>query len=193
MTTERTDQPLQHSGRLWRNRLTLIGLFALAIVPLFGAYWLYQSTRMSVPWSTTNHGELLTPIRSIADRGLQAADGSASMVGSGVWWLVIVSDGACGNGCGHALHQLRQLHVLLGKDADRIKRALVELGGSGVDSELAERYPKLNWFTGSAGALRAGVYIVDPHGNLVLYYHYADAGKPVLEDLKKLLKVSNIG
>jgi hypothetical protein len=193
LTTQRPDEQPQDSSRMWRNRLTLIGLFALAIVPLFGAYWLYQSTRTSAPWSTTNHGELLTPIQSIADRGLQSADGSVSMVDSGVWWLVTVSDGGCGESCGHAVFELRQLHVLLGKDADRIKRALVELGGGGVDPELAERYPQLNWFTGSAGALRAGVYIVDPHGNLVLYYDYADAGKPILEDLKKLLKVSHIG
>lgn len=191
--TERSDELPQHSSRVWRNRLTLIGLFALAIVPLFGAYWLYQSTRTSVPWSTTNHGELLTPIRSIAGCGLQSADGAVSMVDSGVWWLVTVSNGTCGEACGHAVHQLRQLHVLLGKDADRIKRALVELGGDGTDAELAERYPQLHWFTGSAGVLRAGIYIVDPHGNLVLYYGYADAGKPVLEDLKKLLKVSHIG
>jgi cytochrome oxidase Cu insertion factor (SCO1/SenC/PrrC family) len=41
--------------------------------------------------------------------------------------------------------------------------------------------------------LRNGVYIVDPLGNVVLRYSYTDAGKPVLEDIKKLLKVSHIG
>ncbi|MCZ6712295.1 MAG: hypothetical protein O7B25_18175 [Gammaproteobacteria bacterium] len=38
-----------------------------------------------------------------------------------------------------------------------------------------------------------GAYVVDPLGNLVLWYPLADAGEPVLDDLKVLLKVSQIG
>jgi len=176
-----------------RNRLTLIGLFALALVPLTGAYWLYQSTRSATPWSTTNRGELLVPIRSVADLSLHSADASVSLVDSGEWWLVTVSNGTCEDACEQAVFQLRQLHVLLGKDADRVKRAVVTLGDGAVDTALAERYPRVNWFSGNRGALRDGVYIVDPLGNLVLFYPYTDAGKPVLDDLKKLLQVSHIG
>ena len=176
-----------------RNRLTLVGLFALALVPLTGAYWLYQSARSERPWSTTNRGELLVPIRSVAELSLQSADGSAPLVDSGVWWLVTVSNGACVDACEHALFQLRQLHVLLGKDADRVKRAIVTLGDAPMDAALEERFARLSWLSGDSAALRAGVYIVDPLGNLVLYYPYADADKPVLEDLKKLLQVSHIG
>ena len=50
----------------------LVGLFAIAIVPLLGAFWLYESSRSSKPWGTTNRGELLDPIvlgrRSASDR-----------------------------------------------------------------------------------------------------------------------------
>jgi cytochrome oxidase Cu insertion factor (SCO1/SenC/PrrC family) len=176
-----------------RNRLTLIGLFALAIIPLAVAYWLYQSTRSAAPWSTTNQGELLTPIRSIGELSLESANASVSLVDSGAWWLVTVSNGACDDSCEHAMYQLRQLHVLLGKDADRVRRALVTLGGAEANPRLAAEFPRVSALVGGAGVLRAGVYIVDPLGNLVLYYPYADAGKPVLEDLKKLLKVSHIG
>jgi cytochrome oxidase Cu insertion factor (SCO1/SenC/PrrC family) len=188
-----TTEQVQSAAVVRRNRLTLIGLFALAIVPLGAAYWLYQSTRSAAPWSTTNRGELLTPIRSVAGFDLASLDPRVSMVDSGVWWLVTVSNGACDSVCEQAMFQLHQLHVLLGKDADRVKRALVELGNAPVEPQLAERFPQVSWFTGSAEALRAGVYIIDPLGNVVLYYTYADAGKPVLEDLKKLLKVSHIG
>ena len=47
--------------------------------------------------------------------------------------------------------------------------------------------------TGELSALTEGIYIVDPIGNLVLHYPLSDAGKPVLTDLKKLLKLSQIG
>ena len=115
------------------------------------------------------------------------------MNASGSWWLVTVANGACESECQAALHQLRQLHVLLGRDAERVKRALVELGHAGSDASLQHSYPELGRFGGPDDALSPGVYIVDPLGNVVLRYRYGDAGKPVLEDLKQLLKVSHIG
>jgi cytochrome oxidase Cu insertion factor (SCO1/SenC/PrrC family) len=180
------------SHRVRRNRMMLVGLFAIAIVPLFGAFWLYQSSRSAAPWATTNRGELLNPIRSVADLHLTAADGTASMLGSGQWWLVAVTRDGCSAECQTAVHQLRQLHILLGRDASRVKRSLVTLGATPPDASLAQ-YPELIRFSGESDVLRPGVYIVDPLGNLVLRYAYDGAGKPVLEDLKQLLKVSHIG
>ena len=180
-----------------RNRAMLIGLFAVAFVPLFAAYLLYQESRSAEPWATTNRGELMKPIVSVAELGLipndPAHSQTLSMSASGHWWLVTVANGACESECQSALHQLRQLHVLLGKDADRIKRALVEQGVDEPEAALSESYPEVGWFGGPVNALTPGVYIIDPLGNVVLRYPYGDAGKPVLEDLKKLLKVSHIG
>ena len=170
----------------------LVGLFAIAIVPLVGAFWLYESSRSAKPWGTTNRGELLDPIVSVSELHLIADDGSTSMLNSGLWWLVTVSRDGCGAECQAAVHQLRQLHILLGRDASRVKRSLIELDGTRVDSSLSQ-YPELTRFNGESPALRPGVYIVDPLGNLVLRYDYGDAGKSVLQDLKQLLKVSHIG
>ena len=178
--------------RIRRNRIMLVGLFAIAIVPLLGAMWLYESSRSSKPWGTTNQGELLDPIVSVGDLHLTAADGASSMVDSGQWWLVTVSDDGCRAECQGAVHQLRQLHILLGRDASRVKRSLIELSATPVDAPLSQ-YPELARFSGEPQALRPGVYVVDPLGNVVLRYEYSDAGKPVLQDLKQLLKVSHIG
>jgi cytochrome oxidase Cu insertion factor (SCO1/SenC/PrrC family) len=175
-----------------RNRILLVGLFAITIVPMFGAFWLYQSSRSAAPWATTNRGELLNPIVPVDDLGLASADGVTSMRNSGQWWLVVVTEDGCTSECQTAVHQLRQLHILLGRDATRVKRSLVSLGGHAVDASLAQ-YPELVRFTGETAALRPGVYIVDPLGNVVLRYDYRSADKPVLEDMKQLLKVSHIG
>jgi cytochrome oxidase Cu insertion factor (SCO1/SenC/PrrC family) len=123
---------------------------------------------------------------------LIAADGATSMLNSGQWWLVTVSRDGCGADCQAAVHQLRQLHILLGRDASRVKRSLIELDDTPVDAALSQ-YPELARFNGESQTLRPGIYIVDPLGNLVLHYEYGDAGKPVLQDLKQLLKVSHIG
>jgi hypothetical protein len=60
-------------------------------------------------------------------------------------------------------------------------------------SELAEAYPRLRFLSGDVAALAGRIYIVDPHGNLVLWYPLHEAGEPVLQDIEQLLKVSQIG
>ena len=62
-------------------------------------------------------------------------------------------------------------------------------------AQLRAAYPKLaRWTRSDGGAeLAPGVYLVDPIGNLVFRYPLDTLGKPVLSDLKRLLKVSQIG
>lgn len=175
-----------------RNRMLLVGLFAIAIVPLIGAFWLYESSRSGQPWATTNRGELLDPIVSIADLKLHPLAGTESMIDSGHWWLATVARD-CDEVCKDAVLQLRQLHILLARDATRVKRSFIALDGAEPDASLSGAYPELVLFSTSTETLREGVYIVDPLGNVVLRYEFRDAGKPVLDDLKKLLKVSHIG
>jgi len=67
------------------------------------------------------------------------------------------------------------------------------MGDAPLDESVRKNYPELVLFNAPPDALRPGVYIVDPLGNVVLRYDYRDADKPVLEDMKQLLKVSHIG
>ena len=46
---------------------------------------------------------------------------------------------------------------------------------------------------GAQGNGGAQLWIIDPHGNLVLRYDPSVKGKDVLNDLRHLLKLSNIG
>jgi hypothetical protein len=62
-----------------------------------------------------------------------------------------------------------------------------------ASSDLTALYPDLVFLIGQVEALAPGIYIVDPLGNLVFHYALDAAGKPVLQDLKRLLKVSQIG
>jgi hypothetical protein len=81
--------------------------------------------------------------------------------------------------------------VLLNQDASRVRRAL--LARQTADSGLVERFPRLVMLSAEVGSLAEGVYIVDPLGNLVLRYPPQAPAADVLEDLKKLLRVSQIG
>jgi len=174
-----------------KNRIQLITILSIAVLSLGGSYGLFHLVREGEVWGTTNNGEFVTPpttVRSLDIRNQQ----NQPVTEGGTWWLWVVSSGSCESECDRALHQLRQLHALLNKDANRVRRALVQ-NGMPESPLFAERYPKLTFLSGRIQDLGPGVYIVDPIGNLVFRYPFADAGKPVLEDLKKLLKVSQIG
>lgn len=177
-----------------RNRLMLLGMVAVAAVPLLVAYMLFYSSRGAAPWGTTNNGVLLDPPIELAKLGLTGlTPGSAMRERS--WHLMVVSDADCVAECGAALQQLRALHVLLNKEATRVHRTLVFLGAVRQErvAELRVQYPELGYAQGHPGPLHAGVFIADPMGNVVLYYAFDQAGQPVLDDLKRLLKVSQIG
>lgn len=173
-----------------RNRRLLLAMFAIAFLTLGGSYVLFYSAREGGVWGTTNHGEFVDPPLTISALNLKGADGEL-MTEGGTWWLWVVTTGDCMGECGRAVHQLRQLHILLNKDADRVQRGLVT--SPGVMPGLLGDYPGVEHLSADLSALSEGIYIVDPIGNLVLHYPLTDAGKPVLTDLKKLLKLSQIG
>ncbi len=180
----------QNSDATARNRRMLLAMFAIAFLTLGGSYLLFYSAREGGVWGTTNQGEFVDPPLTVADLGLKGTNGELLSEG-GSWWLWVVADGDCRGECESAVHQLRQLHILLNKDSDRVQRGLVT--EPGISPSLLADYPGVQHLTGSLTTLAEGIYIVDPIGNLVLYYPLADAGKPVLTDLKKLLKLSQIG
>ena len=174
-----------------RNRRLLLGMFAIAFFTLGGAYLLFHMAQEAGVWGTTNNGEFVEPPKSVADLSIRDTGGVLLTEGR-TWWLWVVSpEGCTDDACRSAVDRLRALHILLNKDADRLRRALVTRPG-GKPAILAD-YPALAHLTGPLHGLQTGIYIVDPIGNLVLFYPMQDAGSPVLEDLKKLLKLSRIG
>lgn len=180
-----------------RNRLMLLGIVAIAVIPMLGAYLLYRATASGEPWATTNEGTLLSPPHRYEDLALIDAEtgtASSALEKSGTWWLLTVPAGSCDEVCLAALDKNRALHVLLAKDTARLRRAIVFADGvEGAEFEdLKARFPKL--FVLETGVpLEPGLYIGDPIGNLILHYGFDQAGKPVLNDLKRLLRISQVG
>lgn len=172
------------------SRVQLAAILLIASVSLAAAYVLYYLARDGGVWATTNHGEFVQPPVTLADLGVVDDQGNSLLTGAN-WWLWVVISKQCGAECKTAVHRLRQLHVLLNKDASRIRRALVTPRALAPPAIL-EDYPNMRHL-GLTGGLEDGIYIVDPLGNLVFFYPYADAGRPLLDDIKRLLKISQIG
>jgi len=196
MTDEQTSQAGQESTAAAKrsNRRQLVLIALIAAVSVGGSYALYFSTIDSGVWGTTNQGEFVNPPRQVAQLGLTDSVGVPHVNGE-VWWVWLVQDGDCTASCNDILTKMRNMHVLLNKDADRMRRAWVRTNGA-EDATLTAAFPKLHQLTQQpedGTVLRTGIYIVDPLGNLVFVYPLEDMGKPVLQDLKRLLKVSQIG
>ncbi len=175
----------------------MVALFGIALGPILLAWALYAIVSGNQPWASTNNGELLDPpllVRTLmfADEDDEHGDGLSAN-----WWLLIVDEDDCrSRDCAESMFLLRQLHVLLNRDASRVRRGLAStpvLPDADRRSALQDEYPRLHLFGIRAGALRAGVYIADPRGNLILYYRHDQVGEPVLEDLRRLLQASRIG
>jgi hypothetical protein len=173
------------------GRRQLIWIILIAAASFGGAFVLYYAAPSLGPWGTTNHGAFVDPPVTIERLELRDA-ARAEFRTAGTWWLWVVQAGPCDAACEKALHGLGQVHQLLNRDAPRVRRALITSVPL-ADAALAANYPGLEFLTGRIAGLEPGLYIVDPLGNLVLRYPLDAAGKSVLDDLKRLLKVSQIG
>lgn len=194
--------PAPDRGRGRRQFLLVASLFFL---PLAAAIWLYFSSGWR-PGGGAEHGELIDPPRPLPDAPLALADGSAAAadVLKKAWLLVYVEDGTCAQRCLSALADTRQARRALDKDAGRVKRVLLHAGGC-CETGFGADEPDLLVLaaTGPAGAeLRAlfppagggrGIYVVDPHGNLMMSYPASGAASGMRKDLERLLRLSHIG
>lgn len=159
-------------------------IMSIAFITLGGSYALFYYATTGEGWGTTNHGEFVTPHTTTSELGWQIPADEARH------WFLWVVENDCDGQCQQMVEDLRALHILLSAEAGRVRRAYTNLRPGEVD--LGEPYPKLHRI-GITQPVATGVYIVDPNGNLVLFYERSTNPKFILEDLKKLLKVSQIG
>jgi hypothetical protein len=100
---------------------------------------------------------------------------------------------------------MRQTRLALNNDMTRVERVFLVSGGGCAGEFLAREHPGLLVLDaqGAAGAALLGefpereraytLYIVDPLGNLMMSYDARQDPHGLLEDLKKLLRLSHIG
>ncbi|MCC5888228.1 MAG: hypothetical protein JJT88_17475 [Gammaproteobacteria bacterium] len=200
-----------------RNRLLLVGLIALSLLPLAAAVAIYFGASWMVAGAQTNRGWLIDPPGDLEALGLVAEDGALLVPGERRRWRLLVVTGAdCDESCIEALELLRQVHILLGRDSDRLLRFAVITPASppGLRGTVRARLPEMNIVDGppdlleealadrnlrgqqpipAADAVGSGILTVDPLGNVVLYHGLDQIGPDLLSDLKQLLRLSNIG
>jgi hypothetical protein len=181
-----------HSRR--RGRLQLILIVLGVIGPMILATGMYK-LQFWVPESRSYHGELIGNGQSRADLGVVAEESR--------WQILVSAPQECSVDCQQLVYLARQIQIGLGRDAARASHALATAQPLNVDydARLRREYPQLqrypldlpNYSKATQGNSAAQLWIIDPHGNLVLRYDARVKGKDLLNDLRQLLKLSNIG
>ena len=188
------------------HRVKLVSLIAIFLLP-FIAGWLAFYVFEYRP-GTKNYGELVNPARPLELPQLTTLD--RQVLDRGYWnkWTFVLLDKqGCPELCRSNLHYLRQMIIALGRDMDRVQSLFAT--GQPLSPELAEflaEFPDLSVVTTAPSALfelfelpgkPAGevprLYLVDPAGNLMMTYPASNDPGSILSDLRRLLKVSQIG
>jgi len=163
---------------------TLWLLLAVGLLPLLAALLMYFGG-FGVPEGRVNHGRLVLDQPPLPSWQLRGDDGQL-WDGRGKWQLLQV-DLACDPQCQRWRRSLKQLHRALGRERNRVQPHWVvgaQSTASGV-LRLGLEHP--------LDSLAEGIWLADPRGNLVLYYGYDQSPRDLLDDLKRLLKLSKVG
>ena len=190
-----TPDSITGASALRARNLALLGaLAALFLLPLALAFFTYYGTSWR-PAGSVSHGVLITPPRRLP----------LAAVFRGHWTLVYVGDGGCDPQCRQALTAMRQTRLGLNTDMMRVARVFLATGNCCARDYLAAQHPGLQVLDATDAAVAAlprefpgaqrdyRVYIVDPLGNLMMSYDARQNPHGLLEDLKKLLRLSHIG
>ena len=184
-----------------KGRTQLLLLAIVFLGPLALATWLYFSGQGLVPEGRSNNGVLLQPLVNLPE----AVPGSPLHGhNDGHWLLIYANAGACNEPCEYSLYTLRQSRLMLGKEMDRLVRVFLH-GDTPPDTVLmaAEHEGLVTIQDAMLGDLlearrpadeeAGGYYLVDPLGNLVMYFRPDIDPQAMVDDIKHLLKLSRIG
>ena len=195
----------------WQPRLTLILLVMVFLAPLIAAWWLHSGVQWR-PAGTINHGVLVTPPRRL-DTNYQLVTPAGAPLRSnylqGKWTLVYSGGPGCDTVCAENFYKMRQVYLAQGKNMRRVQRLFMLVSPQGTLPDAVHEYPEMDvarlppsaqeallapFLIDAAEPLEAGrVYLVDPLGNLMMYYYPDAEPTGMLKDLRRLLKVSSIG
>lgn len=183
-----------------RSRASLWLIVALVVAPVAASYLLYYFWE---PAHTVNYGKLIEP-RRLPDVPLALADGSPFRLSQlkGKWVLVSVDAGRCDASCDRKLLFMRQLRLSQGKEMERVERAWLISDNAAPRAEAVAAYGG-TWLVRAREALprlfpaaeqvSEHIYVIDPLGNLMLRFPPDPDPRGMMQDLRRLLRASQVG
>ncbi|MBA1148696.1 hypothetical protein H0Z60_16735 [Ectothiorhodospiraceae bacterium WFHF3C12] len=177
----------------WRGRAIMIIVVLLFAVPPVVAWMMLTGGWR--PGGTVNHGELIRPPEQLSGESWLSQLPEDYFAGR--WTLLHAVAGDCDDGCTALLDKSGRVRVALDKDAARVQRLLLLAEGaapvaeSGVRGARVVRADRATIRGLLPAGERHGLSVVDPQGFRMMRYGMPLQAKGLLEDLERLLRLSN--
>ena len=182
-----------------KTNLLILLLFFVVTVGPFALAWLNYSYGWF--WTSAKDGKtnFVNPSFNIA----YAFDEQESEEPK--WKLLVSIPSSCNQDCAERLFYLRQIYLALGKNLFRVEQYAILDPAQSLDAVAEDiltenpyiqklKNPKLySQISTYKDQKLPVIFIVDPRGNMVLYYDSSHQPKEILKDLKKLMKYSRMG
>ena len=206
---ENTERPVKIKKWFFNPVLIMLILFS---IPYLLSWQMIITGDSPLFKQGVSKGELIIPVRQFPSLSFTTLDGSivTQEAFKGKWSFLTVGPSTCNAQCLDALVTIRQVRRAMAVDRQRIKRfimltdeddlsqfkALVADEQHGLSVLLAagatqKAFKKV--LSPDGEVLDAGLYLIDPLGNLMMYYAPGIEGKKILKDIQRLFKVSKIG
>lgn len=186
-----------------RGQLKLLAIAAVVIGPILVA-WLMVKLQIGIPQTHSNHSSLVEPTLTVQDWQLPLEP-----IGYGApWRLLVTAPTECDDACLSLVHEARQIHIATGREANRVEHSLAlgQPASEQLNSRLQQNYPRLEQlplalelYQNSLDAYPTDwqqgpqLWVIDPLGRVVLHRDANNPGKHLLDDLRRLLKLSKVG
>ncbi|MBC52780.1 MAG: hypothetical protein CMQ34_02990 [Gammaproteobacteria bacterium] len=214
---------------LTRSKLKLAFLLLITFVPITMATFAFRTATESGGFGsgTVNKGNFILPPADITDLGMSDATGAPMFTSfedlvatleseedyvAQPWLMIFVNAGTCDAACEERVFYLRQLHITLGKNIERVRRYYLHADAAPIAAQTAshfrEQYPSMGIAYSSAQQLQQSlaakgvdldltaedyVFFVDPVGNVMMYYDGSHTIEDIKTDLDRLLRHSSLG
>ena len=178
-----------------KNRLSIIALFLLFLLPVVIAIVMNSRWVDYKPGATKNKGQLVVPPVLLSDVSQAAWIKDLE----GVWTLVYRHSGQCDAACAQTMSDMHQIRLTMGHKADKLHLLVladglddaaavpadVSFNNIGEDASLSQEFNRLSAASLGQGQ---GMYIVAPEGYLMMSYTAEHTPPDMIKDLKLLLK-----
>jgi cytochrome oxidase Cu insertion factor (SCO1/SenC/PrrC family) len=196
------------------SRQALVLLALLFLTPVFVAWVMHhQSGQGWRPDGTTNNGMLVHPARPLSlPEELMIAGATANDYLQGKWTLLYIGDADCDAICNENLYKMRQVRTAQNENMLRVQQLYLvrdeavpealqglldkdykETAVTLLSARQAEQIAPYFLIDGIPMQGAERVYLIDPLGNLMMFYPPDANPSGMLKDLRKLLKYSKIG
>jgi cytochrome oxidase Cu insertion factor (SCO1/SenC/PrrC family) len=199
---------MSERAQVRRQRRILIGVALMFFAPLGLSFYLYYGKSWH-PGGHVNAGELIQPARPLPLLALPllSTGETPPQFLKGKWTFLYLQHGPCDEECRRHLYDMRQVRLALDREMTRVQRVFIGDGDCCDLQELKAAHPDLIAVRASAAdeplldllpnhevAVNSHrVYLIDPLGNLMMFYTPEAKPKGMLDDMKRLLRLSSIG